>query len=66
MVGVHGNLQGGADTLEARREAMGISWLSNLPLTQAIPPAYTEHIGRQLIAWMAERATRVGYRWQRT
>jgi DNA (cytosine-5)-methyltransferase 1 len=49
-VSVHGNLQGGTDTLELRRWAMGIDWLPNDRLTQAIPPAYTEHLGRQLLA----------------
>ena len=49
VVSVHGNLQGGADTLELRRQAMGIKWMSNDRLTQAIPPAYTEHIGGQLL-----------------
>jgi DNA (cytosine-5)-methyltransferase 1 len=28
---------------------MGIDWMSRDGLSQAIPPAYTEHIGRQLI-----------------
>lgn len=32
------------------REAMGIEWMSRDGLREAIPPAYTEHIGRQLIA----------------
>lgn len=31
------------------RAAMGIDWMSRYELTQAIPPAYTEHIGQQLI-----------------
>lgn len=52
VVGVYGNIQGGGDTLELRQRAMGIDWLSNDALTQAIPPAYTEHIGRQLHAHM--------------
>lgn len=30
--------------------AMGIDWMDSRELTQAIPPAYTEFIGRQLIA----------------
>jgi DNA (cytosine-5)-methyltransferase 1 len=32
------------------RAAMGIDWMSRRELAQAIPPAYTEWIGRQLIA----------------
>ena len=31
-------------------EAMGIDWMKRAELTQAIPPAYTEFIGRQLLA----------------
>lgn len=31
------------------REIMGIDWMSRYELAQAIPPAYTEWIGRQLI-----------------
>ena len=29
------------------RESMGIDWMSLKELSQAIPPAYTEHIGRE-------------------
>lgn len=31
------------------RKAMGIDWMTSRELAQAIPPAYTEWIGRQLI-----------------
>jgi DNA (cytosine-5)-methyltransferase 1 len=36
--------------------AMGIDWMDARTLTQAIPPAYTEHIGRQLIRVLARLA----------
>lgn len=32
------------------RKAMAIDWMTQGELAQAIPPAYTEHIGRQLLA----------------
>ncbi len=31
------------------KEAMGIDWMTKQELTQSIPPAYTEYIGRYLI-----------------
>lgn len=37
--------------------ALGIDWMTPRELTQAIPPVYTEHIGKQLIAHLqTERA----------
>lgn len=32
--------------------AMGIDWMPRLPLTQAIPPAYSEFIGKQAIQFI--------------
>jgi len=34
---------------EAWREAMGIDWMTGPELAEAIPPAFTEYIGKQLI-----------------
>jgi DNA (cytosine-5)-methyltransferase 1 len=39
-----------ARTLAEGQEAMGIDWMDWRPLTQAIPPAYSEFIGRAAIA----------------
>jgi DNA (cytosine-5)-methyltransferase 1 len=36
--------------------AMGINWMTRDELAQAIPPAYTEYIGAQLLEHLAERA----------
>lgn len=46
----------GRGSTERWREAMGIDWMSGRELAQAIPPAYTEYIGRQLVAAIVERA----------
>lgn len=36
--------------VDVKRSAIGIEWMTEAELTEAIPPAYTEFIGRQLIA----------------
>jgi len=41
---------------QARRDAVGIPWMTGTELDQAIPPAYTEFIGRQLIQAIKEAA----------
>ncbi len=35
------------------RDAMGIDWMARDELSQAIPPAYTEFIGKQLLAQLS-------------
>lgn len=46
----------GGDSKDCRlitwREAMGIDWMTKRELTQAIPPAYTEYIGKYLIDYL--------------
>jgi DNA (cytosine-5)-methyltransferase 1 len=39
-------------SVEAGRKAMGCEWMSRGELSQAIPPAYTEWVGKQLFASM--------------
>lgn len=62
VVGVYGHAGGsskrdgitfsGTDTW---REAMGIDWMVGRELAEAIPPAYTEHIGAQIADALAMR-----------
>lgn len=44
---------GNFSDVAAGRIAMGIDWMTRDDLREAIPPAYTEHIGRQLIEHMS-------------
>ena len=41
---------GGNCTVANKRKAMGIDWMIGRELNEAIPPAYTEFIGTQLLA----------------
>lgn len=43
---------------QACRDASGIDWMTRKELDKAIPPAYTEFIGRQLLALLNEAAAR--------
>lgn len=51
VVGVHGHLNYAGER-ELREKAMEIDWMTTPELAQAIPPAYTELIGHQLMAHM--------------
>ena len=45
----------GPGVAQASREVMGIDWMTRRELDQAIPPAYTEHIGLQLLEHLAAK-----------
>jgi DNA (cytosine-5)-methyltransferase 1 len=51
-----GSVLRAASSLEEGNEAMGIDWMEWHELTEAIPPAYTEFIGAQLLAALEEEA----------
>lgn len=44
----------GSGTSAERREAMGIPWLAADTLSEAIPPAYSEAIGHQLMGFVLD------------
>jgi DNA (cytosine-5)-methyltransferase 1 len=41
---------GGNCSVANKRDAMGIDWMTGHELNEAIPPAYTQHVGRALLA----------------
>jgi DNA (cytosine-5)-methyltransferase 1 len=43
---------GGNCTVAARRDAMGIDWMNQSELNEAIPPAYAEYIGRAALKYI--------------
>jgi len=45
----------GRASLKVWKESMGIDWMNKQELTQAIPPAYTHWIGRQLISYLERK-----------
>lgn len=46
---------GGNCSKAAAADAMGIDWMTKNELNEAIPPAFTEHLGRQLMAHLQSR-----------
>jgi DNA (cytosine-5)-methyltransferase 1 len=69
-VGVYGHGGGGGNyetdrrngyqaTVAEAKEAMGIEWMTRAGMAQAIPPAYTDHVGRQLLAALGALAGHV-------
>jgi DNA (cytosine-5)-methyltransferase 1 len=50
FVTVAGHGGNGSGRAENWRDAMGIHWMDKADMTQAIPPAYTEYLGHQLMA----------------
>jgi hypothetical protein len=61
MIGVYGHAGGSSVRdgvvsfgTDARKEAMGIDWMIGKELSESIPPAFTEYIGRFLTAALDE------------
>jgi DNA (cytosine-5)-methyltransferase 1 len=50
------SVSGHVSPIAVAREAMGIDWMNRAELAESIPPAYTEHIGRQLLAHLDRSA----------
>lgn len=56
VVGCYGNGRGRGDNVALWGRAMGIHWMSRRELSQAIPPAYTEFIGKQLMEYLGSKS----------
>lgn len=57
-IGVYGNGRGGGElknrtaNADQARRLMGIDWAGRAGIAQAVPPAYTEYLGGQLLAYI--------------
>lgn len=51
----HGFLDRSEPSTQERRDAMRIQWMTRTGLDQAIPPAYSEFLGRQLISVIGQK-----------
>lgn len=49
---------GGNCSIANARSAMGIEWMTKPELNEAIPPAYTEYLGRQLLSHIESTTTK--------
>lgn len=55
VIGVYGRGQGlGPGEKELWQRAMGIDWMTRDEMAQAIPPAYTEYLGRTLMVMVRD------------
>jgi DNA (cytosine-5)-methyltransferase 1 len=57
------SVSGNVAPIALARQARGIDWTNRRELSEAIPPAYTEHIGRQIVAHITARITDDAVAW---
>jgi len=55
-IGVYGHGGDNYHTVAEWRRAMGIDWMTRPEMAQAIPPAYTDFLGRELLAQIGQVA----------
>ena len=58
VVGCYGNGRGKGDDKKLWAQAMGIDWMTRKEMAQAIPPAYSEFLGRQVVRALLESEVR--------
>jgi DNA (cytosine-5)-methyltransferase 1 len=51
---------GGNCSIANARDAMGIDWMNKAELNEAIPPAYTEHLGKQIMRFLVVESADTG------